>query len=856
MGAELLKEYLISLGVKDNVSDKLKQIFSSTERDTKVFTKNFAIAGAAVGGMLIAANTAIAKFLVNLKNNNDEVKKLAKETGKTEAEAFRLKTTLNAMGKTMKEIKGNASLEKVFKQLQEDADKMKPPDFSKGLEQVENLGLEFTRFKQSGMYAIQWIGHYLLKYLYQPMEKAKQMFKSFNDIFINSIPKWAEKIGSFMGSFVNIGLSVIRLAGTIFNAIKKIFDMIPKELKIVGSAIAALAMFIRAGPIGKLIMIITAALLLLEDFYVYLDGGNALLGGVWQKLIDIWGTLKDNGTIDKFKKGFQDALELINDKLIDAKNYIVMLYNKIKDSDAIENLKEAFEKAGTAIKRILEAIKTIIMLIITGLTDMSGSISDLIVWLLNEVPRVIGLISDIAGTVADAISWFLQLTGVKEIILAVITTLGLWTAAQWLLNAAMAVNPITWIIAGIIALITAMYLLVENWDKIKEIFINVWDKIKEAFSQIPEWFKEKFNAAKEKIISVFSNIGIWFKNKYNEIKDGARDLPSKLGDKFKETRESIQKNFGPALSFFKNTWGNIKETFAKSDSFFGRTFAAAMIAIEMYFGVIVDWFKMIWANIQLIFSAVKAVLSGDFQGAYDAVIQIWLNIINFFKSIVDRIKLVFAPIVDWFKDKAKSIVDVFSFLPNAIKNKFLDVVDKIKEAFSPIVDWFKEKVGNIAGFFGGIGDKAKGLFGQKSSPSDDLTGHSDGGIFDKAHIAHVSEDNQPEAIIPLNKPTRAKEVLKSALGYMGINSSKDLLDKTNSFAGFAKQASGLFNSLENTISKTPTNYAGNSSTVINNTFDMKSSYNIKDTSGRPEATANAVDRTMQIRIRNLKGILN
>lgn len=856
MGAELLKEYLISLGVKDNVSDKLKQIFSSTERDTKVFAKNFAIAGTAVGGMLVAANTAIAKFLVNLKNNSNEVKKLAKETGKTEAEVFKLKTTLNAMGKTMDEIKGNASLEKVFKQLQEDADKMKPPDFSKGLEQVESLGLEFTRFKQSGMYAVQWIGHYLLKYLYQPMEKAKQMFKSFNDIFINSIPKWAEKIGSFMASFVNIGLSVIRLIGTIFNAIKKIFDMIPKELKIVGSAIAALAMFIRAGPIGKLIMIITAALLLLEDFYVYLDGGNALLGDVWQKLIDIWGTLRDNGTIDKFKKGFQNALELIKDKLIDAKNYIIALYNNIKDSGAIENFKEAFEKAGNAIKRIFEAVKTIVMLITNGITDMSGSISDFIVWLFKEIPRVIGLISDIAGTVADAISWFLQLTGVKEVILGVITSLGLWTAAQWLLNAAMAVNPIAWIIAGIIALITAIYLLVKNWDKIKESFIKVWDKIKEVFSLVPEWFKEKFNAAKEKIVSVFSNIGGWFEKKFNEIQNSVKSIPSKLGSKFKEARESIQKNFGPALSFFKNTWKNIKETYANSDSFFGRTFAAAMIAIEMYFGVIVDWFKMIWENIQLVFSAVKAVLSGDFQGAYDAIIKIWLNIINFFKSIIDRIKLVFAPIVDWFKDKAKNIADKFSSLPNDIKNKFLDVVDKIKEAFSPIVDWFKEKIGTITGFFGGIGDKVKGFFSENTSPADDLTGHSNGGIFDKAHIAHVSEDNQPEAIIPLNKPARAKEVLKSALGHMGINNSKDLLDKTNSLAGFAKQASGLFNSLENTISKTSANYAGNSSTVINNNFDMKSSYSIKDTSGRPEATANAVDRTMQVRIRNLKGVLN
>jgi hypothetical protein len=51
-------------------------------------------------------------------------------------------------------------------------------------------------------------------------------------------------------------------------------------------------------------------------------------------------------------------------------------------------------------------------------------------------------------------------------------------------------------------------------------------------------------------------------------------------------------------------------------------------------------------------------------------------------------------------------------------------------------------------------------------------------------------------------------------------------------------------------------YTTNSVTHNYNTFDMKSSYNINDTSGRPESVAQAVDRTKLTQMRNMQGIFN
>lgn len=58
------------------------------------------------------------------------------------------------------------------------------------------------------------------------------------------------------------------------------------------------------------------------------------------------------------------------------------------------------------------------------------------------------------------------------------------TLAQMGLNAAMLANPITWIVAGIAALIAIGVLLVRNWDTVKATAIKLWGTIKTVFAGI------------------------------------------------------------------------------------------------------------------------------------------------------------------------------------------------------------------------------------------------------------------------------------------------------------------------------------------------------------------------------------
>jgi SLT domain-containing protein len=197
---------------------------------------------------------------------------------------------------------------------------------------------------------------------------------------------------------------------------------------------------------------------------------------------------------------------------------------------------------------------------------------------------------------------------------------------------------------------------------------------------------------------------------------------------------------------------------------------------------------------------------------------------------------------------------------------------------SPKGEGFNPSIQTIKSIFGG--KKTLEVEGVVTEPSPDSnprnnprrrnpapnTGHAEGVISTSEHIARVSEGNRPEAYIPLDKPNRAKMLLKQAQSFIGgvssgtgDNALNSIATNVQSMVQMLSQFSSMLGALNQGLNQAEAR--GTVGATIQNvynqqTFDMQSHFTIHETSGRPQAVADAVDRTQVTRIRNLQGVLN
>lgn len=103
-----------------------------------------------------------------------------------------------------------------------------------------------------------------------------------------------------------------------------------------------------------------------------------------------------------------------------------------------------------------------------------------------------------AENAANTVSIF---TKAKELIaigaskvakLAEIVVTNLATAAQWLLNAAVAAFPYMLIVIGIAAIVAAAIYLVRNWDQVSVFLTRCWEGLKRAANAVAEGIKNTF----------------------------------------------------------------------------------------------------------------------------------------------------------------------------------------------------------------------------------------------------------------------------------------------------------------------------------------------------------------------------
>jgi hypothetical protein len=101
---------------------------------------------------------------------------------------------------------------------------------------------------------------------------------------IKNMSVWTEKVARGIYYVIEIGHHFLEFIFDVGKHLKNLWDSFPKGAKIAIAAITAINVALSAGPLGRSIMLISTLLLLIDDYYGYMEGKNAALGPYWDKL--------------------------------------------------------------------------------------------------------------------------------------------------------------------------------------------------------------------------------------------------------------------------------------------------------------------------------------------------------------------------------------------------------------------------------------------------------------------------------------------------------------------------------------------------------------------------------------------
>lgn len=308
--AEVLQEYLVSLGMNvdknalTKFNDTLKDLSRVIESATKGWTKAFVQASTAIAGALATVNAATAGLMERMAKLDMEQKKFALHMYMNVDAAKKMKIATDALGESLEDIAWIPELRGRYKNLIGLQNQLAPPSsYGAEMRHIRDIVFEFTKLKVSLQYGAQWVAHYLFKYLSGPMERFYQWVQKVNHEINFNMPNWTEKVARWLAVFEDLGESAVKFFKGTWDYLKGIWDDLPRagKLLVVLGAIAAL--FLSSGPFGKAVMVMSSLLVLVQDYYGYMEGKNAALN--WAKIMPDWeknGKPKIKEFFDKLKE--------------------------------------------------------------------------------------------------------------------------------------------------------------------------------------------------------------------------------------------------------------------------------------------------------------------------------------------------------------------------------------------------------------------------------------------------------------------------------------------------------------------------------------------------------------------------
>lgn len=226
--------------------------------------------------------------------------------------------------------------------------------------------------------------------------------------------------------------------------------------------------------------------------------------------------------------------------------------------------------------------------------------------------KLLPVVEKLMGWVEKAATWMSENS---ETVAALGTAIAIVAGAIVVMNAALAIqnmlmaaNPVMLIVLAIAALIALIVLVVQNWDKIREVAGIVADWIAEKWNQFTTWLGE-----------LFTGIGEWISGVWQAISDKATSV----------------------ADWISGVW---------------RGF--------------VDWITGVWDGVKNAVGDAWQGIKDGAKAAIDWIRDRWEDLTGFIGGIGDTIRDGFGSAIEWVEDKLQWLIDGFKQVGDFVSGLF------------------------------------------------------------------------------------------------------------------------------------------------------------------------------------------
>lgn len=348
--SNILEEYLVRIGAevdKDAFAGAAKAINNLSGMLGKL--GSILKYGAIFAG-LAKVTEAVIDNIKAVASADLEYQKLAQSMWVTKDTAKTLSVVLKTMGASQEDVAWVPELrEQFFRLRQEMAELSTPADADGQLAWIREIGYDVQSLQLKLKMFKEWVVYYLIKELQPYIKEFQEFIRWLNAKFGKSLPALARKVASVLASVVRVAMSLVKALKWLFEGIYNFIDALPSKTKALVAVFAVVGAAIMAGPFGLMMMAIGTALIMLEDFFGYLEGRESsnTLKPLWKWLTDENNPLRR--LIEKLKEGIAFILEKLTE-----------LFEKVFTEERQEKLKKTVATIAKGVAEMAEGLATIV----------------------------------------------------------------------------------------------------------------------------------------------------------------------------------------------------------------------------------------------------------------------------------------------------------------------------------------------------------------------------------------------------------------------------------------------------------------------------------------------------------------